>query len=94
MEVVAQRQINGGSLPASDNPINWVATPPGGYLGEADGMPDGKSVWYFDRKAKELVYRFRDGHRARFRLSRNAGVESDRVVVSGVGLLRMEDIPK
>lgn len=94
MEVVTQRQINGGSLPVSDNPINWVSTPPGGYLGEVDGVPDGKSVWYFERRAKELVYRFRDGHRASFRLSRNAGVESDRAVVSGVGLLRLEDIPK
>jgi hypothetical protein len=94
MEMVAQNQINGGSLPKSDNPIDWVAMPPGGYLGERDGVPEAESVWYFDRKTKELVYRFRDGHRARFRISRDARVESVRAVVAGVGLLRLEDMSK
>jgi hypothetical protein len=94
MEVVAQRQINGGGLPKSDNPVDWVATPPGAYLGEMDGVPDASSVWYFDSRAKELVYRFRDGHSARFKISRDARVESVRAVVAGVGLLRLEDVPK
>jgi hypothetical protein len=91
IEVVAHRETFGGSLPKSDNPLDWVATRPANYQGEVDGMPDSKSVWYFDRRARELVYRFRDGHRARFRLSRDGNVESPRAVVAGVGLLRLED---
>jgi hypothetical protein len=91
MEVVAHRETFGGSLPKSENPVDWIATRPANYVGELDGVPDGKSVWYFDRQARELVYRFRDGHRARFRLSRDANVDSPRAVVAGVGLLRLED---
>ncbi|MBT9520548.1 MAG: hypothetical protein IV101_06605 [Dechloromonas sp.] len=91
MEVVAHRETFGGSLPKSDNPLDWVTTRPANYLGEVDGIPDSKSVWYFDRKARELVYRFRDGHRARFRLSRDGNVDSPKAVVAGVGLLRLED---
>lgn len=91
IEVVAHRETFGGGLPKSDNPLDWVATRPADYLGEVDGMPESKGVWYFDRRARELVYRFRDGHRARFRLSRDGNVESPRAVVAGVGLLRLED---
>ena len=91
MEVVAHRETFSGSLPKSDNPLDWVATRPASYVGEVDGVPDSKVVWYFDRRARELVYRFRDGHRARYRLSRDGNVESPRAVVAGVGLLRLED---
>lgn len=91
MEVVAHRETFGGSLPKSDNPLDWVATRPANYVGEVDGVPDSKAVWYFDRRARELVYRFRDGHRARFRLSRDSNVDSPKAVVAGVGLMRLED---
>lgn len=91
IEVVAHRETFGGVLPTSENPVDWVANRPANYLGEVDRVPGEKSVWYFDRQAKELVYRFRDGHRARFRLSRDINVDSERVVVAGVGLLRLED---
>ncbi len=91
MEVVAHRETFGGSLPKSDNPLDWVASRPANYVGEVDGVPDSEAVWYFDRRARELVYRFRDGHRARFKLSRDGNVESQRAVVAGVGLLRLED---
>ena len=91
IEVVAHRETFGGSLPKSDNPLDWVATRPERYLGEVDGTPDSTSVWYYDRRARELVYRFRDGHRARFRLSRDGNIDSPRAVVAGVGLLRLED---
>ena len=91
MEVVAHRETFGGSLPKSDNPLDWVASRPANYVGEVDGVPDSEAVWYFDRSARELIYRFRDGHRARFRLSRDSNVESPRAVVAGVGLLRLED---
>jgi len=91
MEVVAHRETFGGSLPKSDNPLVWVAARPANYVGEVEVVPDSKAVWYYDRRAKELVYRFRDGHRARFRLSRDGNVDSPRAVVAGVGLLRLED---
>lgn len=91
IEVVAHRETFGGVLPKSENPIDWVANRPANYLGEVDGVPAEKSAWYFDRATKELVYRFRDGHRARFRLSRDANIDSQKAVVSGVGLLRLED---
>lgn len=91
MEVVAHRETFGGSLPKSDNPLDWVATRPANYVGEVDGVPDSKAVWYFDQRARELVYRFRDGHRARFRLSRDSNVDSPKAVVAGVGLMRLED---
>ena len=91
IEVVAHRETFGGTLPKSDNPLDWVVTRPASYLGEVDGMPDSTVVWYFDRRTRELVYRFRDGHRARFRLSRDGNVESPRAVVASVGLLRLED---
>lgn len=91
MEVVAHRETFGGELPKSANPVDWVSAKPAGYAGELDSLPASKSVWYFDRQAKELVYLFGDGHRARFRLSRDASVDSARAVVAGVGLLRLED---
>lgn len=91
MEVVAHRETFGGSLPKSDNPLDWVASRPANYVGEVDGVPDAEAIWYFDRRARELVYRFRDGHSARFRLSRDSNIESQRAVVAGVGLLRLED---
>lgn len=91
MEVVAHRETFGGSLPQSDNPIDWLGNRPGNYLGELDSEPDKKSVWYFDRRARELVYRFRDGHRARFKLSRDSRIDSQRAVIAGVGLLRLDD---
>ena len=91
IEVVAHRETFGGELPKSSNPVDWVATPPANYVGERDGQPDEKSVWYFDRRSKELVFAFRDGRLARFRLSRDANVDTERAVVAGVGLLRLED---
>ena len=91
IEVVAHRETFGGELPKSSNPVEWVSTPPANYVGELDTTPDRTSVWYFDRPGKELVYLFRDGHRARFRISRDGSVDSERAVLAGVGLLRLED---
>lgn len=91
MEVVVHRETAGGVLPASNNPVDWVAVRPASYLGELDSMPGERSVWYFDRPAKELVYLFRDGHRARFRISRDGSSQNARAVIAGVGLMRLED---
>jgi len=38
-----------------------------------------------------LIYRFQDGHAARFKLSREAGRTEIRGVLAGVGLLRLSD---
>lgn len=91
IEVVAHREAFGGELPKSSNPVDWVVTKPANYVGEFDSVPDSRSVWYFDRRANELVFLFRDGRRARFRISRDVNVDSERAVVAGVGLLRLED---
>lgn len=91
IEVVAHREAFGGELPKSSNPVDWVATKPANYVGEFDSVPNSRSVWYFDRSSNELVFLFRDGRRARFRLSRDVNVDTARAVVAGVGLLRLQD---
>lgn len=91
LEVLAHREGFGGKLPESDNPLDWVAAVPKNYRGALDKAPDEKGVWYFDTGSGELVYRFQDGHSARFRLSREAGRTESRGVLAGVGLLRLSD---
>lgn len=91
LEAVAHRETFGGQLPKSDNPMEWIAARPYNYLGERDGIPEESGVWYFDKNAKILVYRFRDGQLARFRLSRDAGRSDLRGIVAGIGLLRLDD---
>lgn len=91
VEAVVHRETTGGALPASVNPVDWVSVRPAAYLGERDTLPKETSVWYFDRTAGELVYRFHDGHRARFRLSREGAAAQGRAVIAGVGLARLED---
>lgn len=91
LETVAHRETFGGQLPKSDNPMDWIAARPYNYLGERDGMPVESGVWYFDKNAKILAYRFRDGHLARFRLSRDAGRSDLRGIVAGIGLVRLDD---
>lgn len=91
IEVVAHREVHGGQLPKSRNPLDWVSVRPESYIGTLDSVPTRTSVWYFDRPAGELVFRFRDGHRARFRFSRDLGREHSVAVLAGVGLSRLED---
>lgn len=91
VERVAHREVFGGELPKSRNPLDWVSTRPANYVGELDMVPESKSVWYFDRRTEELVFRFRDGHKARFRFSREVGVERASAVLAGVGLSRLDD---
>lgn len=46
-------------LLAGKNPINWLASKPGDYLGEYNGpKPEEMQIsgWYFDREDKTLVY--------------------------------------
>jgi len=87
-EAVVHRVAANGNLPLSDNPVDWVASKPASYLGAFDTPPDEHSIWYFDRQVGELVYRFHDGHRARFRLGRGGG--DGRLVISGISLQRLD----
>lgn len=91
LEAVAHRETFGGQLPLSENPMDWIAAKPFNYAGAWDAAPQGGGIWFFDKNGKVLVYRFRDGHLARFRLSRDASGSGLRGVFSGVGLLRLDD---
>ncbi len=91
IEVVTHREAFGGELPRSNNPVDWVSVRPANYQGAFDTAPAGRSIWYFDRPSNELVFRFRDDHCARFRLTREGSVLQGRAVIAGVGLLRLED---
>lgn len=55
--ILANRMREVSAL-ADENPINWLAERPDNYLGEFDGLPPGDTAgkWYFDRRARELVY--------------------------------------
>lgn len=90
-EVLVHRETYGGDLPKTDNPVEWGASKPRNYRGAVDKTPEERAVWYFDQQARELIYRFEDGHQARFRLSREAGPTNARGVIAGVGLLRLDD---
>jgi hypothetical protein len=90
MERMAHHATFGGILPASDNPADWIRTPPGNYLGVLTQPPEERRVWYYNKSAQELVYVFNDGYQARFRLSRAAGARGAHGVISGVGLLRVD----
>jgi hypothetical protein len=94
LEKIAHRETFGGSLPVSENPVDWLPSPPRSYLGGLDQAPAEASVWYFDLRQKVLVYRFRDGHSAIFRLNRNTRQGENKGVFAGVSLQRHEDRPR
>ena len=90
LDAQAHRAAYGGAPPAGDNPLRWVDRQLPAYLGELDAAPQARGVWYFDRARGELVYRFRAGREARFRLVRGADAAGAAGVLGGVGLLRVE----
>jgi len=72
-ELWAHRTATGQSIAGSEiddaNPLRLVNERPKNYSGEyAQTPPGAESVWYFDTKAKRLVYVFSDGHQMRYRL--------------------------
>ncbi len=91
MDRLAHHQAVGGLLPESPNPLRWVERKPAGYLGELDAAPDAGGVWYFDLRQEELVYRYRSGRLAVFRLARGAEAAGVRGSLSGIGLQRVDD---
>jgi hypothetical protein len=92
LDVLAHRAAFGGQLPAGNNPVVWTGRAPAAYLGELDAAPLKGGVWYFDRPRGELVYRFRSGREARFRLVYGAGAANVAGGLGGVGLLRIGEV--
>lgn len=90
LDRLAHREIVGGKLPESNNPILWIARQPDGYRGELDAEPKERGIWYFDRSREELVYRFRVAREARFRLVRGAEALGVAGTFAGVGLQSVE----
>lgn len=90
LDRLAHRELYGGALPESRNPLLWVARRPNPYLGEIDTAPSQGGVWYFDRSREELVYRFHSGREARFCLVRGADLDKVPAGLSGIGLRRLD----
>ena len=90
LDALAHREAVGGALPASANPLRWAGREPAVYLGELDAAPVARGVWYFDRAHGELIYRFRSGREARFRLVRGAQAAGVPGTLAGIGLLRVD----
>ena len=94
LEGQAHREVFGGALPASRNPVDWTGRAPPNYLGALDAAPAKGGVWFFDTRRQDLVYRYHAGREARFRLLRSesagegAGVPG---VLGGIGLRRLDD---
>lgn len=91
LDILAHREIRGGPLPAGNNPVQWTGRPPTPYLGELDGAPEARGVWYFDRSAGLLIYRYQREGEARFRLVAGAQGKSAPATLAGIGLLRLQD---
>ena len=98
----AHREVFGGALPASRNPVDWTGHAPASYLGALDTVPARNGVWYFDTRGEVLVYRYRSGREARFRLVRGEkggksgeerGAEGSEApgILGGIGLRRLAD---
>jgi len=92
LDRLAHRQRVGGPLPASPNPLRWVERMPQNYVGERDSAPEEKGVWYFDARRETLVYRYRGGNEAAFRLVRGREASGVAGSLGGIGLQRV-DVP-
>lgn len=74
------------------NPMLLIAERPENYIGEFSETPsDGKEVWYFNTKKKQLIYVFNDGRQARYRLSSTTGQAKASLLTVG-GLDLVEDV--
>ena len=92
LDRVAHREVHGGPLPQSDNPVRWAEREPQAYRGELSTRPAENGVWFFDVPQGDLVYRYRAGDEARYRLERvGRAAATDNVPgrLAGVGLRRV-----
>jgi hypothetical protein len=79
------QSISGGEI-ENANPLRLVNERPKNYSGEfADTPPDAHAIWYFDTKAKRLVYVFSDGRQLRYRLASTAGL--NRASLGAIGAM-------
>lgn len=79
-ELWAHRNVKGQALAnskiANANPLQLLNERPENYRGEfPETPPDARSVWYFDTKAKRLVYVFGDGRQVRYRVAGTSGLK-------------------
>ncbi|MGB6054113.1 MAG: hypothetical protein WBG17_02630 [Burkholderiaceae bacterium] len=66
-----------------ENPVGWLEAPPANYLGEIPAAAAAAGNWYFDRDARELVYRPR--HTRFFEPLENSAVAEVRLQVRPAG---------
>ena len=90
LDRLAHHQSVGGPLPQSKNPVVWAGYLPGNYRGERDGPSEEAGIWYYDTRRQELIYRYRAGNEARFRLARGAETANAAGSLGGIGLLRVD----
>ncbi|SDI18629.1 hypothetical protein [Propionivibrio dicarboxylicus] len=94
LDRLTHRELYGGMVPDSRNPMLWVARRPAGYLGEIDTVPVEGGVWYFDRSRQALVYRFRSGRESCYKLVRGGEAPSALGQLSGIGLRQLGEVGK
>lgn len=98
--LMVEGRMREGAALAQQNPMNWLDRKPANYLGEYDGAaPDAspRGNWYYDRRARELVYRVNQGRyftpdgrgrrEARFRVTL---IYDEKVENQGVGTSPMQ----
>jgi hypothetical protein len=90
---VMNESINIDALKGS-NPMQLIADKPANYVGEhAQAPSNGKAIWYFDTRKKQLIYINRDGLEAAYILACRAGKTGTSLV--GIGDLDLvRDVPK
>ena len=92
-ELWVHRNAAGQSIDSNEiedaNPLRLVNERPKNYSGEyAETPPGAESVWYFDTKAKRLVYVFSDGRQVRYRLTGTAKLQRASLgAVGGIDLV-------
>lgn len=92
LEVLTRRELYGTPLPVSDNPVDWVGTPPHAYLGPRQSEPDEHNIWYYHAPSRQLRYRYSDGRQACFQLARGRQRDQAAGVLGGIGLIHCPDI--
>jgi hypothetical protein len=84
---VANIPLNTNAL-IDSNPMLLIAEKPNNYIGERNQAPqDSRAVWYFDTHKKRLIYVFKDGRQAPYKLTGTAGLaNSPRLNMGSLGL--------
>jgi hypothetical protein len=78
-EVWVQKSIENKSLNLAaftdSNPMLLIAEKPKNYIGERAQTPkSNEAIWYFDTQKKCLIYVFKDGRQAAYKLAGMAGL--------------------